>query len=303
VRGRRSVGIDIGGTAIKGVLMEDGKVSQKRSIPSPASSAELLVEAVTDLVSQLEGRGRLPVGVGIASPYLHQTGEMVDPPNLALKGRYPIKKALEGVLERPVVVENDANAAAFGEWALGSGRKSRVMLCLTLGTGVGGGMVIEGELFRGAHGLAAEFGHITVDPAGPLCGCGNRGCLEAMASATALKRIYGQLREGGGQTAETTDPKEIFRLAKEEEPFAQRALEMVGEALGTGLASLINALDPDTVVVGGGLSNAWEILWPSAKGEMEKRLLAPKHRRVEVIPASLGTWGGAMGAACLAART
>ncbi len=295
----KAVGIDAGGTAIKKVVIEEGKVVSRATVQSPRNNPQAFVDAIVEMA---KGES-YPIGISIASPYLHATGELVSPPNLPFEGLYPIKKVLEERIGHQVVVENDANAAAFGEWAMGAGRGSRVMLCLTLGTGIGGGMVIEGQLFRGAQGLAAEFGHITVDPEGPICGCGNRGCLEAMASASALERIYAHLADQGGQVVEKTNAKEVFSLACKGDPFATMAFEMVGEALGRGIASLVNALDPDTVVVGGGLSNAWEVLWPHLRGEVSRRVLVPEHRRVGIVPASLGTWGGAVGMACLAATT
>ncbi len=295
-----SIGIDVGGTYIKGVLLKNEEVEKKVSIPSPKGEINAFIDSIIEVASALSQKERLPVGVGIASPYLYDSGEMVTPPNLPFNGRLPIRDLLQERLGRPIVVDNDANVAAFGEWRLGAGRGSRVMLCLTLGTGVGGGVVANGGLFRGAHGMAAEFGHITVDPAGPLCGCGNRGCLETMASATALKRTYCQLTEREGRVANNPTPKEIFTMAKEGDPFAEKAFEMVGESLGIGITSLVNSFDPDTVVIGGGLSNAWSVLWPTVRGEMEKRLLAQKYREVEINPAELGSWGGAVGAACLA---
>ncbi len=294
--GKTTIGVDAGGTAIKGVLLRGEKVERSISIPSPKNGIEPFVEAIAQVARELRDGQEIPVGLGIASPYSHETGEILDPPNLPVKGRYPLKAEVERLLGCHVEVDNDANAAALGEWAMGAGRGSRVMLCLTLGTGIGGGMVIHGEVFRGAHGFGAEFGHINVDPCGPPCGCGSRGCLEAMASATALVRIYHKLKKGKGKTM---PPKEIYLLAKENDHCAKKAFEEVGKALGRGLASLINALDPDTVVIGGGLSNAWDVLCEPVRAEMGSRLLTKYPQRVRLVPAELGTFGGAIGAACL----
>jgi len=221
---KKAIGVDAGGTAIKGVLLAKGEVERSLSIPSPKGEIEALVEAIVEITKELRGDQEIPVGVGIASPYSHETGEIIDPPNLPARGRYPLKAEVERLLGGPVVVDNDANVASLGEWSLGAGRGSRVMLCLTLGTGIGGGMVIQGEVFRGAHGFGAEFGHINVDPCGPPCGCGSRGCLEAMASATALVRTYQRLKRD--KNLKIT-PKEIYLLAKEEDHCAIKAFEEV----------------------------------------------------------------------------
>jgi len=202
--------------------------------------------------------------------------------------------------------------AAWGEFRFGAGTGTRDLLVVTVGTGIGGGIVIGGELYRGANGLAAEIGHIIVEPGGPLCGCGNRGCWEQVASGRAIERLGRQAaaaqsgsvlaRMAGGDPSTLTGP-DVTKAAREGDPLATGILEDVGRRLGQGIAGLVNVLDPDAVVIGGGAADAQDLLLEPARRAFHAAVEAPTHRpQVPVLPAQLGNDAGAIGAADLARR-
>jgi glucokinase len=235
-------------------------------------------------------------------------------PNLAWRDE-PLGARVAEKLKIPVVVENDANAAAWGEFAFGAAKDVEHMLCLTIGTGIGGGVVIDGELLRGAHGVAAELGHMRVVPGGHRCGCGARGCLEQYASGRALVREGRAQAESGSLAAMQmlsvcgiSDPAEltgpmITSAAAGGDPCAVELLEDLGRWLGEGLASLATMFDPTTIVIGGGVSAAKDLLMKSAQVAFEKNLPAKANRPHPTFGlAELGNDAGLIGAADLARR-
>jgi glucokinase len=210
----------------------------------------------------------------------------------------------------PCLVDNDANAAAWGEYRLGAGRGSKDMLLVTVGTGIGGGIVSEGHLFRGAHGFAAEIGHIIVEPGGPLCGCGNRGCWEQVAAGRAIDRLGREAARdhpeamfvelSGGDPEKVSGPF-VTEAAKRGDELARQILTEVGRRLGEGIAGLVNVLDPDVVVVGGGAIEAGDLLLDPARTSCTEAVEAPEHRpEIPILPAELGNEAGGVGAALLA---
>jgi glucokinase len=192
-------------------------------------------------------------------------------------------------------LENDANAAAYGEYWRGAGRGCDSMVLLTLGTGVGGGLVLHGELWRGADGMAGEIGHVTVEPNGRTCRCGNAGCLETYASATAVVENY---RELSG-IEEGVSAEEVGRRALEGDANARQSYREAGRSLGIAFAGLVNLLNPEQIVIGGGVLPAWDLFMPTAEQELRRRAFAPAAERVRFAPAALGDLAGVTGAAGL----
>lgn len=234
---------------------------------------------------------------GVVDP---AAGKVVASPNLPLRD-VPLASLLEAGLGRPVLLENDANAALFAESRLGAARGARNAAMLTLGTGVGGAILLNGEIYRGSHGGAGEIGHMIVDAHGDPCKCGGQGCLEAYVGAPGFERIGFRtvgLFERGAFTSE-----HIGRLAQEGSAAAQRSLEALGWWLGVGISNLVSLLDPEVVVVGGGIGSLGELLLEPARRVVRAHPLPPGRDRVRVEQAQLGGGAGAVGAALLAWRS
>ena len=219
----------------------------------------------------------------------------------------PLMEELGGRTGLGVTVENDANAAAWGEFRFGAGKDVEDLILVTLGTGVGGGVISHGVLLRGARGTGGELGHITVHPAGPRCGCGNRGCLEALASGTAVARRAGEVAEErpdsalGRLAAERTPTAEqVLSLAREGEATSLDVLREAGTWLGIGLADFVNIFDPEVIAIGGGLSAVGDLILEPAREELRLRSFSPSRDLVEIREATLGVESGMVGAAALA---
>ena len=219
----------------------------------------------------------------------------------------PLKEELGGCSGLEVTVENDANAAAWGEFRFGAGKDVEDLIFVTLGTGVGGGVISHGVLLRGARGTGGELGHITVHPAGPRCGCGNRGCLEALASGTAIARrtekVANERPESAlGRLAAERAPigEDVLDLARKGDEVSMKVLQETGIWLGIGLATFVNIFDPEVIVVGGGVSEAGDLVLEPARRELRLRSHSPSRDLVEVREATLGTKSGMLGAAALA---
>lgn len=306
-----AVGIDVGATKLAaGLVGGDGTVISRlrRDTPSadPAAISRLVVDVVDELTRD-QGLSGLPVGLGAAG-MVDRDGAVRYAPNIAWAD-YPLRAELEGLLAVPVAVDNDANVAAWAEYCCGAGRDaSSSMLMLTLGTGVGGGLVHGGELVRGANGLAGEVGHIIVSEGGPLCGCGNHGCLEALASGTAIGRRAQERLDAGTLPADSAlsgreelSGKTVTVAAHAGDDVAGQILAEAGFWLGVGLASLVNACDPQVVVIGGGAMQAGELLLAPARESFGARVLGRAHRRLpEIVRAELADDGGLVGAGLLA---
>jgi glucokinase len=303
-----TAGVDIGGTKVFAVLVdEDGSICHRASHPTdPEAGTASIVLALNQLLSQA---GPLPGAIGIAAAaYVgYPSGRIAFAPNLAY-GQTDVAEAVRRRFDVDVVVENDANAAAWAEQQYGAGRGSDDTLMLTIGTGIGGGVVLRGELFRGHLGFAGEFGHITLVDGGPLCACGERGCLEALASGNAIGRMA---REGIAGARDSIllelagdDPSRITGALVSEaahagDEFAAEVLQRAGRWLGTGLASLANCFDPSVIVIGGsGAAAGWFLLEP-ARLELDRRL-GRRRPTPPIVAAVLGNDAGAIGAASLA---
>ena len=308
-----TVGIDVGGTKIAGgVVDESGNILAKARRVSPATDREAIERNIEDLVSALrEDHDVVAVGIGAAGFVDSARSVVMFAPNLAWRDE-PLRESLEKRIGLPVIVENDANAAAWGEFTFGAGEDATDSLLVTVGTGVGGGIVLNGELHRGAFGVAAEIGHLRVVPGGRLCGCGNRGCWEKYASGTALvKEARDQAREGsliarslldraGGNVDKITGPL-ITEAARAGDDFAREQLATLGRWLGEGIASLAAVLDPAVVVIGGGVSEAGDLLLEPVRSHFRANLTGRHYRpELEIRAALLGNRAGMIGAADLA---
>jgi glucokinase len=309
--GSLAVGVDVGGTKVAALLTGDqGTVLDRKLAHSPASDAEATVATVVSLARDLAAAhdGVIAVGIGAAG-LVSREGVMRFAPNIAWR-EFPIGDRVADGVGLPVLVDNDANVAAWGEFKYGAGRGTNHLLLVTVGTGIGGGIVADGSLYRGAHGFAAEIGHIIVDPGGPVCGCGNVGCWEQVASGRAIERLGRKtaaenpdsvLGRAAGGNPSTIDGPTVTKAAEEGDPMSLRILEIVGVRLGEGIAGLVNVLDPDVVVVGGGASSAGDLLLEPARRAFVGAVEAPEHRpEVPILPAALGNDAGAIGAADLA---
>ncbi|NHN55942.1 ROK family glucokinase [Calidifontibacter sp. DB0510] len=307
-----TIGIDIGGTKIAGALVSgDGRVVRSGKRETPAQDPNALVQATSELINELAD-GDQVAGAGVAcAGYIDAAGTTVlFSPNLAWRDE-PFKQRLEEHVSVPVVIENDANAAAYGEYAHGAGAGDPDMVMVTVGTGVGGGIIIGGQLFRGSYGIGGEIGHIRVVPGGQLCGCGNRGCLEAYASGSALVREARALVTSGSPYAATLseacggDPSKldgpmITTAAQQGDPAAVELLGDLGTWLGEGLATIASVLDPSRFVIGGGVADAGDLLLEPMRAAYGRLLTGRGHRPLATfVTADLGNDAGMIGAAAL----
>ncbi|WP_182375874.1 ROK family glucokinase [Nocardioides sp. WS12] len=306
-------GIDIGGTKMAGAVVDaDGTILVESRVESPATDPAAMEAAAAALVAELVAQHPVTaIGVGAAGYVAADRSTVLFAPNIAWRNE-PLGVDLARLTGLPVVVENDANAAAWGEFRYGAGRDVDDQLMVTVGTGVGGGIVTDGHLLRGAFGVAAEIGHLCVVPEGRVCGCGNHGCLEQYGSGTALVRATREavaassllardlLERAGGDPAAITGPM-ITDAARAGDQFAVEQLERLGHWLGHGIASLVAVLDPAVIVIGGGVSAAGDILVDPLRATFERELAGRGFRpRAEIRLASLGNRAGVIGAADLA---
>jgi glucokinase len=308
-----TVGIDVGGTKIAGGVVDDaGSILATARRDSPATNTEAIEGAIEDLVRELGASYDVgAVGVGAAGFVDAARSTIMFAPNLAWRDE-PLRSDLEKRLGLPVVIENDANAAAWGEFRFGAGEDVEDLLLVTVGTGVGGGIVLNGGLHRGAFGVAAEIGHMRVVPDGRLCGCGQRGCWEQYASGSALvtetRRLAGEnvpgsdgLLERAGGKADAISGRLITAAAQDGDAFATARLAELGRWLGEGIASLAAVLDPAVAVIGGGVSEAGALLLDPVREHYTSSLTGRRHRPELVIrPALLGNRAGMIGAGDLA---
>ena len=310
-----TIGVDVGGTKIAaGVIDDSGTVLESERMATPASDTEAVAAAIARLIGTLAQRHQVEaVGIGAAGWVDAARTTVLFAPNLAWRD-VPLRDAVEQACGLPVVVENDANAAAWGEYRFGAGTGVDDLLCVTVGTGIGGGIVTGGELYRGGFCIGGEVGHLRVIPDGRRCSCGNKGCWEQYASGRAMVTEARQVLESGsllgarlcelagGDPAALTGPM-VTAAAAEGDEFSCDLLDEVGQWLGAGLASLAAVLDPGLVVVGGGVSEAGEMLAGPARRALARNLPGRRFRPVvELRLASLGNSAGMVGAADLARR-
>jgi glucokinase len=308
---RPVVGVDLGGTSVKAALVSPERAMLGRGqLPTGLRDQRSLLELLTRLVEQVCGGADIAaVGFGLPSQVDQRHGRVLNSVNIPLADLDFVAE-MERRLGVPVAVDNDANVACLAETRVGAARGCSHVVMLTLGTGVGGGLVLDGKLYRGATGTGAELGHVTVDEDGPPCqgNCRNRGCLEVLASATGIMRLAGDVadeRPAGSfararERGEDLDARFVIEQANGGDGDAVEALRRAGRYLGIGLASFANIFNPEVILIGGGASAAGELLIGPARAEMVRRGLPPTTRGVRVAIAQLGNTAGVLGAAELA---
>jgi glucokinase len=325
-----AIGVDLGGTNLRIAAVDvSGRVLEKISTDAEVARGrdyvlDEMCKNVRDMAAKLGDGGRLAgIGIGVPGIIDRQTGLVHESPNLPGWRDYPVRDEIERRLRTKVILENDANAAALGEKWLGIASRVDDMCMLTLGTGVGGGVVLEGKIWHGMTGMAGELGHTTVDPHGVKCGCGNQGCLEQYASATAVKRMALEAIARGDAPelakAMNRDPefsaKAIHQMAIQGDEPARQIFRTVGKSLGIALANVINIFNLPMYVIGGGVANAWDTFAPAMLEEVRKRSFVytatasavdgisgdgvGSPRRTLITRASLGSDAGLFGAARL----
>jgi glucokinase len=306
--------VDLGGTNLRAAnIDQDGHIYERVRTATPVTDkAEEIVSALVAAVRECEteglNRGARIQSVSVVVPGSVQagTGVVVNAPNIPSLPGFRLALALSEALDRPVLLENDANAAALGEMWLGAARNCKTIICLTLGTGVGGAIVLDGQLWRGVDGTAGEIGHGSVEPFGGVkCKCGNVGCLEVYASGTAIVRMA---REGLPQhpssslnalAGELTSER-IAGAATERDEFAIDVFRAMGVYLGIAMANVVNIFNPEMIVVGGGVSAAWDLFAQPAREEVRRRAFPVPAARCQIVRAECGDDAGLLGAAWLA---
>jgi glucokinase len=309
-----AIGVDIGGTKVAaGVVDDDGVVLDRERRDTPGNDVQATEAVIVDVVNTLAARHDVQAaGVGAAGWIGLDHATVLFSPHLAWRGEH-LRDALADRVAVPLILENDANAAAWAEYRFGAARDERVVVCVTLGTGIGGGLVAGGNVFRGGFGLACEYGHMTLVPDGRRCACGNQGCWEMYASGRALARdarelaaespvAAARLLELAGTPDRLTGPI-VTAAAAAGDPAAQSICTTMGRWLGRGLANLAAVLDPSVFVIGGGVSAAGELLLRPAREEFAHTLTGRGFRpEARIVAAALGPDAGLVGAADLARR-
>lgn len=308
-----SIGVDLGGTNLRiAAVGPQGEVREKIALETEVKEGrERVVEdmcaAITDLRLRMGGAPLAGIGIGVPGVINLASGMVFNSPNLPGWNDFPVRDEIERRLHTRVMLENDANAAALGEKCLGAGRDVSGLCILTLGTGIGGGLVLDGRVWHGQDGMGAELGHMTIDPNGALCACGNLGCIEAYASASAIVRMANAAIRVGRSAGLTAAAEEVGELtaemvyvkARQGDRVACEIFEMVGRSLGVAISSLINIFNLPLYVVGGGVARGWDAFAPALLAEVEKRSVVYRASRTRVEPAALGADAGLLGAAWL----
>jgi len=308
-----AVGVDIGGTKVLGgLVMPDGRILRTARRATPGASVSETEDAIAGVVADLLAGNEPVVGVGVgAAGWFDRTGDTVlFSPHLAWR-HATLRKDLAARVQLPLWVGNDADAAAWAEYRYGAARGADLALMITLGTGIGGGIILDGKLRRGSHGVAGEWGHMRVVPDGRLCACGNRGCWEQYASGTALGQTAREVATSSPAAAEQLlervdgdasrlTGEDVAAAAAEGDALALELVTEVGTWLGQGIADLAAALDPEVVVIGGGVSKLGELVLGPARERMERALPGRGFRPgPRIVAAELGPQAGLVGAADL----
>lgn len=294
------IGMDLGGTNLRvaAIDREGQVVAFQREETAAREGPEAVIGRIVAMVNAVAANVRADAGtvrgvmLGAPGIIASEQGTVVSSPNLPGWRDVPLRDLVAAAVGMPVFLENDANVAAYGEYWRGAGKSCGSMVLVTLGTGVGGGLVLGGSLWRGADGMAGEIGHITVEPGGRTCRCGNAGCLETYASATGIVDRY---RELAG-VEEAASAEQVHARALEGDANARQAYREAGRALGLAFATLVNLLNPERIVIGGGVLPAWDLFMPPAEQELRRRAFAAPAARVRFARAVLGDLAGVTGA-------
>ena len=313
--------MDLGGTWMRAALaIRGGDLLWKARVPSNSHEGrEAVIARAESLlnrgISEVGNREIVGIGMAVAGPVNFATGTMYSPPQIPFLDGVSFKSVLEtgGVrppgVEWPILVDNDATLAALGEYTYGSGVGARTLVYITISTGIGGGVVMDGRPLRGAHGMAGELGHMSVDRNGPLCKCGHIGCLEAFASGTAIADAARRYVEEGGASlmgdmvsgdSSRMSAETVFAAAARDDPAAKEILEDVSQALGAGLVNILHIFNPDIIVIGGGVSGNWDYLLPRVQTYIQAHAMSHVLKLgYKLVVSSLGDDIGLVGAAAL----
>lgn len=297
---------DVGGTNLRIAAVDPaGSVVHHFRSSTPRSGSAADIAAAIGLGAEeciAKTGSSLPVAFGLALPALvnSSAGLVLSSPNLPQLNGLGLSKVIEDRLGFPVLLENDATAAAIGEHWLGSTRTAQNSVFVTLGTGVGGGLILNGQPYRGIDGTAGEIGHICVVPNGIDCGCGSRGCVEQYASGRAIARLATELMSARDSTREFLTSKEVFDAALGGDSNAVEAFRIMGAHLGIALGGLVNVLNPELIAIGGGVANGWEFFIEDVRTAISQHAFAPPAERASVVRATLGEAAGILGAARVA---
>lgn len=315
----KRIGIDVGGTNVKIALVDEkGKIIYSNSVPTYANmgyeyTVNNIKQAIRDLMKETNTDSKNIQGIGFDFPGQvdYKTGVVKLAPNIPGWVNVPIAKMIEDEFHIPTKIDNDVRCAALGELNFGAGKGCENFICITVGTGVGSGLVINGKLVRGAANAAGEIGHIKLQMNdGPICGCGDTGCLEAFASGPSIVAMAQEylksgkstkFRELAGAEGEIT-PYLVAKAAEAGDPVARRIFERVGTYLGMGLTSVINLLNPEKVIIGGGVAEAGDLLLAPVRKTVQERAMVVARESVEIVPAQLGNTAGVIGASMLIAE-
>jgi glucokinase len=316
------IGIDLGGTKILGIRADEhGRILDELREPTRADEGmSAVVGRIVSLIRRLTPNGGADaIGIGAPGPLNHLKGEVYDPPNLPNWENVPLIRLVRERLglddTLPVVLINDANAAALAEYMYGAGSEQKLgkrinhLVYLTISTGIGGGVIADGRLLQGATGMAAELGHIVIDADGPHCNCGGRGCLEALASGTALAReasvVVASRRETlidkmvGGDPDKVT-AEIVAKAAEAGDPIALELMEREGYLVGVGVVTCVHTFNPELVVLGGGVTHAGELLFKPVRETVQSRIYRPFRGTFDIVGVALGNESGALGAVAAA---
>ncbi len=311
---KNRIGIDVGGTNVKLALVtSEGKIIYSNSIPTRAEmgyeyTVDNIKQAIRDLLQETSVNPKDVEGIGFGFPGQvdYKSGIVRLAPNIPGWVDVPIAKMIEDEFHIPTRVDNDVRCAALGELNFGAGKGCENLICITVGTGIGSGLIVNGKLVRGASNAAGEIGHIKLQMHdGPICGCGDTGCLEAFASGPAIVAMAEDYIKGGKSTKfrelanPDITPYIVCEAAKAGDPVAKRIFTIMGEYIGIGLASVVNLLNPEKVIIGGGVAAAGSFLMDPLKETLKKRAMKIAGETVDVVPAQLGNTAGVIGASLL----
>lgn len=312
----KRIGIDVGGTNVKIALVDgEGKIIYSNSVPTYAQmgyeyTVNNIKQAIRDLMKETNTDTKEIEGIGFDFPGQvdYKTGVVKLAPNIPGWVNVPIAQMIEEEFNIPTRIDNDVRCAALGELKFGAGKGCENFVCITVGTGIGSGLVINGQLVRGAANAAGEIGHIKLQMnGGPICGCGDTGCLEAFASGPSIVAMAQEYLKGGkstkfremaGADGEIT-PYIVAKAAEAGDPVAKRIFEIVGTYIGMGLVSVINLLNPEKVIIGGGVAAAGDLLLAPIRKTVKERAMVVAGNSVEIVPAQLGNSAGVIGASML----
>ena len=290
------LGIDLGGTQVRAAIVDrEGQILRRAARLTDVAGGPLAIVAqMLTLATEVMGEDRSRVkaaGVSSPGPLDSDTGYVLELPTLPGWTNFPLRQTLAEKLQMPVTLENDGIAAANGEWKFGAGKGLKHLVYVTVSTGIGGGVVVDGHLMRGRRGMAGHVGHMSIEENGPVCGCGNPGCFEALASGTAFNKVAHSLG--------FANAKAMTQSAREGDQKAFAAVHREAVLLGFGFTSLLHLYSPEKLIVGGGVSSAFDLMLPTIKAEIQRRAM-PAFRSVEIVVAELGDNAGLVGAASLA---